>query len=339
MQIQRRPPTSTQLPDAITILRVKRKRGQEPLDALVIQQQQQHQQQRKRLNRISNSPSNDGCATPLLFALGETISESDFSDSTKLQALQDRLTQLSTQDNAMEVEVPEGGGGGGLSQRRTIATPAAKPPQFRVLAKQQVKLDNNSRPTRGIPQVLAAADLRRARCPITMFDAVAGGDDRGRMSMLPRDDDPYAEIALGCRAPTPSSAAHGAVDDLVPMVRDCLSLDQSVAAAAPEYVYDFYYARQPQSSDAMLSLGSVTWMVDEDIDDSTSEEEDDDVDSNSEGYYANDYPDDESASGSRGDEFYYSDEDLGAVDPRDDDAVDIGDIDGGGMYEGDDEYF
>ncbi|KAJ2436921.1 hypothetical protein GGF42_008795, partial [Coemansia sp. RSA 2424] len=157
MQIQRRPPTSTQLPDAITILRVKRKRGQEPLDALVIQQQQQHQQQRKRPNRISNSPPNDGCATPLLFALGETISESDFSDSTKLQALQDRLTQLSTQDDAMEVEVPEGGGG--LSQRRTIATPAAKPPQFRVLAKQQVKLDNSSRPIRGIPQVLAAADL------------------------------------------------------------------------------------------------------------------------------------------------------------------------------------
>ncbi|KAJ2744104.1 hypothetical protein GGI20_003244 [Coemansia sp. BCRC 34301] len=268
--------------DAITILRVKRKRDQEPLDALVLHKKQQNQ--RKKFSRLSNS-FDDECATPLLFALGETISESDFGDSGKLQALQDRLTQLSTTytgDNTMEVE-----------EERVVAN-RQPPQQFRVVSKQQVRLGDNYR--QGIPQVLSAADMRGRHAAqqraIAMFDAVT--DDRQDLrhqNLGPRD--PYAEIALG-HAPSPSPlpppAATG-VDDLVPMVRDYLSL--APADCAPEYVYDFYYARSAQSSDALLSMGSVTWMVDEDLDDESSDEDDEDEDSNSEGYYANDYPDDD----------------------------------------------
>ncbi|KAJ2689459.1 hypothetical protein IWW39_001484 [Coemansia spiralis] len=279
-------------PDAITILRVKRKRGQEPLDALVIQQESRLPTRQKTSH-----------STPILFALGETLSESDFSDTAKRQALQDRLTQLSSHPIEVEMEDTE-------RPLRPMDPPSA---QFRVLSKKQVKLAS----PRGIPQVLAAADLARAKLSITMFDAINEEDyvhpHQGAM-------DPYAEIALG-------SPRRGAVDELVPMVRDYLSLEHG----PPEYVYDFYYARQAQSADAMLSTGAVTWMDDtEDLVDSSDENGDEDEDSNSEGYYANDYPDDESLSG--GDEYEYSDDELEAREAPDD-AVDISDMDGGAMYQ------
>ncbi|KAJ2019210.1 hypothetical protein GGI01_001762 [Coemansia sp. RSA 376] len=261
-------------PEAITILRVKRKRGQEPIEALMVE---------PRL--LSRQKTNH---TGLVFALGETLTESDFSDTAKRQALQDRLTQLS---NHTEVEMEDT-----EQPTRPMHPPAA---QFRVLSKQQVKV------ARGIPQVLSAADIRNHRA-ITMFDAI-NEEDYVPPSTRP---DPYAEIALG--------APRGAVDDLVPLVRDYLSLDHS----APEYVYDFYYARQQQSADSMLHVGAVTWIDDtEDQADSSSEDGDEDEDSNSEGYYANDYPDDESVN-SR-DSYYYSDEEREHIQ---DGAVDICDM-------------
>ncbi|KAJ2862959.1 hypothetical protein GGH94_003926 [Coemansia aciculifera] len=271
-------------PEAITILRIKRKRGQEPLEALMVQEPRLFT--RQKTDRSS-----------LLFALGDTLTESDFGDSAKRQALQDRLAQLSSHT---EVEMED-------TERppRPMHPPSA---QFRVLSKQQVKA------ARGIPQVLSAADLRNHRA-IAMFDAI-NEEDYVPPSTRP---DPYAEIALG--------PPRGAVDDLVPLVRDHLSLDHS----APEYVYDFYYARQPQSADAMLSVGAVTWIDDtEDQADSSSDDGDEDEDSNSEGYYANDYPDDESVN-SR-DEYYYSDEEREHIQ---DDAVDICDM-SNTMYQDDD---
>ncbi|KAJ2731601.1 hypothetical protein IW152_004419 [Coemansia sp. BCRC 34962] len=288
MQAHRRTPGA---PDAITILRVKRKRGQEPLDALVIQQESRLPTRQKTSH-----------SEPLLFALGETLSESDFGDTAKRQALQDRLTQLCSHPTEVEMEDTE-------RPLRPLDPPSA---QFRVLSKQQVKLTS----PRGIPQVLAAADLARMKLPITIFDAINEED-----YVHPHcAQDPYAEIALG-------SPRRGAVDELVPMVRDYLSLEHG----PPEYVYDFYYARQVQSADAMLSMGAVTWMDDvENFVDSSDEGGDEDEDSNSEGYYANDYPDDESLSGR--DEYEYSDDELEA-DEAPDGAVDISDMDGGAMYQ------
>ncbi|KAJ1881939.1 hypothetical protein LPJ71_010215, partial [Coemansia sp. S17] len=76
------------------------------------------------------------------------------------------------------------------------------------------------------------------------------------------------------------------------------------------------------SADSMLHVGAVTWIDDtEDQADSSSEDGDEDEDSNSEGYYANDYPDDESVN-SR-DSYYYSDEEREHIQ---DGAVDICDM-------------
>ncbi|KAJ2828378.1 hypothetical protein GGI24_002407 [Coemansia furcata] len=292
MQAHRRP-SGADPHEAITILRVKRKRDQEPLDALVVQQQQQQQQMRPFARQKTTHTD------ALLFALGETISESDFSDLAKRQALQDRLTQLSS-NHPTEVEMEDT-----EQAPRPLDPPSA---QFRVLSKKRVQLA-----PRGIPQVLSAADLARSRQEITMFDAV---NEEEYVHPHRTTDDPYAELALG-------SPRQGAVDDLVPMVRDYLTLSHG----PPEYVYDFYYARQLQSADAQLSMGAVTWMDDaDDLDDSSSEDADDDEDSNSEGYYANDYPDDESLNSA--DEYYVDD----------DDAVDICNMDGGGTYQDDDDY-
>ncbi|KAJ1999800.1 hypothetical protein GGI02_000998 [Coemansia sp. RSA 2322] len=312
----------TESPNVITILRVKRKRGQEPLEALIIHQQKKKWTKEHSASSTPQTPSE----APQLFALGETISESDFGDEAIRQALQDRLTRLSKhRDDDMEVEVT----GTSPSGLKKIAQVLAPPPQakFRVVAaKQQVKLTSSAgggRRVGGIPQVLAAADLGRDRCSIKMFDAINEEEYAPQPQQQQRQPhgvrDPYAQVALG-----------SAVDELVPMVRNHLSLEK----VDPEYVYDFYYARQQAQGNALNAptVGSVTWI--DELDDLLADAEatdEDDEDSNAEDYYANDYPDDES--GSEMDDYYYSEEELEAREDRDD-AVDVGNMDGG-MYQGD----
>ncbi|KAJ1880586.1 hypothetical protein H4R99_007628 [Coemansia sp. RSA 1722] len=172
----------------ITILRVKRKRGQEPLDALVIHQQQQ-QSQRRRL-----TTDHDG----KVFELGQTLSQRDYDDQAKRQALQTRLAQLSqTADHTSMEDTP-------METIRLSET--RKQPRFRVNNSRQQAED---RPIRsGIPQVVAAY-MARHTADVRILDAVRD-DDQGPLD----------------------------VDDLVPLVRGGLALQNDDPEYLYDFYYE-----------------------------------------------------------------------------------------------------
>ncbi|KAJ2142453.1 hypothetical protein GGF45_003841, partial [Coemansia sp. RSA 551] len=134
----------------ITVLRIKRKRDQEPLEALVIHQQQQ--QRRKVPRGLSARNSTDSLAsewekskTPMLFKLGETISETDFSDSIKRQALQNRLKSLSKhkeehKEDDMDVEDTQAAP---PSTKPVAASADARQNTYRVIGKRELLMEED----------------------------------------------------------------------------------------------------------------------------------------------------------------------------------------------------
>ncbi|KAJ2352689.1 hypothetical protein GGF43_003689 [Coemansia sp. RSA 2618] len=300
----------------ITVLRIKRKRDQEPLEALVIHQQQQ--QRRKIPRGLSQRNSTDSLASelekskhPMLFKFGETISETDFGDSIKRRALQNRLKTLSKRkQDEMDVEESES-----APIKPTIPNaPAvdARQNTYRVVGKRELFMEEDV-PHGGaarrnmIPEVIPAADLNKEKQRIKMLDAIHADDFETVIER--RAPDPYADVALG---PTMNSRVANmdlqTADDLVPIVQSYLSFDSRHA----EYVYDFYYIQKAYDGvdPNMLrtsNVGSVLWIddVNEFLGECSSEFSDEDEDSNAEDFYRNDYPD-EPDSDDGMDEFYDS---------------------------------
>ncbi|CAG8810666.1 6299_t:CDS:2, partial [Dentiscutata erythropus] len=82
-----------------TIVRLKRKRNAEPLDALVVQQQLVKKPKRqgslpKDMKLVEEQKQNEGSSLPFVFRFAETVDEISFNDSTKSQQLKDRITKL-----------------------------------------------------------------------------------------------------------------------------------------------------------------------------------------------------------------------------------------------------
>ncbi|KAJ2081135.1 hypothetical protein H4R24_002557 [Coemansia sp. RSA 988] len=322
-------PCTDQANEDITILRIKRKRGQEPLEALVIHQQQQQQQRRRKIPRgLSGRNSNESLASewgssgalkePQLFAFGESLSEADFYDASKRQALQERLASLSKRRrDEMDIDDTERNTESmPVTSKRPVAQADTRQTTFRVIGKREVSLtdDTSGSPLAApagsisrIPEVIAVASWHKERQRIKMFDAI--NEDEFDTLLLGNSRDPYAEVALGAGNESKVMAAEPkTAEDLVPMVRDYLSF----AAGNPEYMYDFYYVRKSGSdlNPNILhasNVGAVLWVndINEFLADSDSNYEEEDEDSNAEDFYRNDYPD-EPESDSDMDEYCYS---------------------------------
>ncbi|CAG8849469.1 41912_t:CDS:2, partial [Gigaspora margarita] len=75
-----------------TIVRLKRKRNAEPLDALVVQQQLVKKPKRqgslpKDMKATEEQRINEDSSLPFVFRFAETVDEINFNDSTKSQQL------------------------------------------------------------------------------------------------------------------------------------------------------------------------------------------------------------------------------------------------------------
>ncbi|KAI9259034.1 hypothetical protein BY458DRAFT_517551 [Sporodiniella umbellata] len=78
--------------DQLTILRIKRKRTEEPLDALLVQQELEE----KRLKKTNDNKGVlkiSGTALPTVFRLAETVEEKSFSDLVEAKKLKDRIAR------------------------------------------------------------------------------------------------------------------------------------------------------------------------------------------------------------------------------------------------------
>ncbi|KAJ2399518.1 hypothetical protein GGI23_002608 [Coemansia sp. RSA 2559] len=324
----------------LTVLRVKRKRDQEPLDALVIHQQQRRVAKTRRTaasaSRSATPSIYDVDEGPVVFSLGETVSEDDFGNARKRAALQERLAMLQgkqqqqqSTDEMMDTDSEP------VVQKPANSMVDGRSTQFCVIGGRQVPLTDDVPPTAadiafelnyGIPQVYAATELNSstAHRRIKMFDAITEQDveslrmaeskeRREQQQQQQQQQQRIMPVSADQTQRDESRKDNMVEEELVPMVRDRLTFR---ATPTSEYVYDLYYMQSgpllaPRSApDA--SVGSVLWVddIDELLDANAPDSDgniDDDDDSNAEDYYANDYPDDpDSSSGVY--EYYYSSE-------------------------------
>ncbi|KAF9220492.1 hypothetical protein BS17DRAFT_315514 [Gyrodon lividus] len=271
-----------------TILRIKRKRTDEPLDALVVE------------SRFRRKKSRGGVD---VFQFAQTVENDAWEDQQIRLSLQSQISKLAQDSNESAK--------GQVSPVREVKPSAAPPhvsradnstPRYAVKATgEDAGVRFKRRPT-SPPKVLPSKDITQN--DFKMYDAVLEPQDS---SLPPMDSE---------------------MEKFLPMLQDYLTLHDTSSsgavstttntsftdvAAGDEYVWDVFYRRPYSSSEwnsFAANVGTVTGLppsaLDDDLsDESQSEEEDEaDEDSNAEEYYKNDYPDEEdSDSDSSGTQF------------------------------------
>ncbi|ORX58044.1 hypothetical protein DM01DRAFT_1333725 [Hesseltinella vesiculosa] len=244
-----------------TLLRIKRKRYEEPLDTLLVQEQLQRQRLDKRIrkNSLGQDQMTHAPQIPKVFRFAETVEEKSFANESEALKLRDRINKWSSTPVT--------------TQSTTDAQGPTKPvnqTRYRVIHEQ--------RPNPNMPPVVQSSAEKAVKDMFQMFDAVK--DESSNAKLLMDEDDEEADDIM-C--------------NFIPMVKEYLSLNDSMDE---DYVYDVYYCdvTNNPASFAGANIASLVWFDDQNEeymnDDSDSELGDfADEDSNAEDFYQNDYPD------------------------------------------------
>ncbi|KAG9315538.1 hypothetical protein JVU11DRAFT_3158 [Chiua virens] len=258
-----------------TILRIKRKRTEEPLDALVVESRSKRKKPRGGVD---------------IFQFAQTVEQHAWEDNVLRQHLQSQISRL-TKDSTSDTTRAQG-----PLDRETLEPPqsnnGARRYAVRVTGDEEHP-GSKRRPT-SPPKVISSKDIQRN--DFKMYDAVL--EDQGS----PVDPEmenflPMLQDYLTLQDATMSSVVAPGTNPY--------------AIPNEDYVWDVFYRRPYSLSEwnsFAANFGTVTGIPpsaedEEWSDNSESEEEDEaDEDSNAEEYYKNDYPDDE-----------YSDSDDGLV--------------------------
>ncbi|KAF6757558.1 hypothetical protein DFP72DRAFT_1168320 [Ephemerocybe angulata] len=285
--------TSTPQPAPYTILRIKRKRNEEPLDALVVE------------DKVRRKKSKGAVG---VFQYAQTVENNAWNDAKSQKEIQDAISKLSTMHAAIAEEKAKQK----TRQHSPLAARHGSPHTARRYT--IIEVDQNMSPTKQTPGSLPQSgsvkeDEQMPSVPdFKMYDAVPSVPD-----IKPVEEDPEMvkfqsmlsdylsinDIQLSPLSQSPS------------VIRTDASSNDSIPkppTAEDEYVWDVFY-HMPTSLTEWNDLANVGMLstfpaslFDEDYeDDSESELEDEaDEDSNEEDFYRNDYPDEESDS----DEFH-----------------------------------
>ncbi|KAI8069880.1 hypothetical protein BC940DRAFT_296391 [Gongronella butleri] len=253
----------------VTILRIKRKRFEEPLDTLLVQDQHKKQHTEKRIRRDSiakdKAPKTPAVVLPKVFRFAETVEEGSFSSASEAKKLKDRIARhmdpktrhIRTDDEKRKSKVDE-------------AKNIAKQARYRVL--------NQHRNSANLPPVVQSSDEKAVQDMFDMYDAVKD-EEKGPQLYMDEDEEDPDDIMC----------------NFIPMVKEYLSLKDK--DPEDDYVYDVYYCdvSSTQTSITGANVAELVWFDDDNEylnDDSDSELGDiEDEDSNAEDYYQNDYPD------------------------------------------------
>ncbi|KAL1935103.1 hypothetical protein VTP01DRAFT_4243 [Rhizomucor pusillus] len=266
----------------ITILRIKRKRNEEPLDALLLQDQSNAPDEKRLRKEGGNlSTSNlkiSATAFPTIFRLAETVEENSFKNLAEAEKLRERIARRAQP----------------LSRPRTPETTEerkdklmqdtmnkVRQARYRVINQNRARtLDDNT------PPVVQSSSEKAAQDLFQMYEAVREDEHQKQPKLFP-DEDLAEDDDIMC--------------NFIPMVKEYLTLNEKTAEESEDdYVYDVYYRDDSNHNLGISSanIGSLVWFDEETQfmnDDSESEPGDyGDEDSNAEDYYQNDYPDEES---------------------------------------------
>ncbi|TFY72883.1 hypothetical protein EVG20_g151 [Dentipellis fragilis] len=260
-----------------TILRIKRKRTDEPLDALVVQ------------SRIRRKKSRGGMN---VFQFAETLEQDAWDDERATKELQDRISTLAREQSSQVGAEP--------AREPLAAPPRADSGRQYTVINALGDLKPNPYAT-APPAVLSAKDLEKQKADFQMYDAILASENATPMDpeiekFLPMLQD---YLKVGETAPPASAASAPLPSPGVPPASN---------VEGPDYVWDVFFHRPGALNYTSVSnIGTLTGLpasfADPFSSDSESEPEDDaDEDSNAEEYYKNDYPDEEDSDGS--DEFH-----------------------------------
>ncbi|KAF7297734.1 Iwr1 domain-containing protein [Mycena kentingensis (nom. inval.)] len=280
-----------------TILRIKRKRNEEPLDALVVE---------SRRRKKSRGGAGVGVGA---FQFAQTVENDAWDDERKKRDIQDQVSRLAAAE-AQQPPVPP------------AVAPTAEPPspvsardeiqrRYRVIMQEEPERPPKRRFPSSPPKILSAKDVAAKRAAndkaFTMYDAVLAAEKAAAVGV---DEE---------------------MDKFMPMLSEYLKInDISVAdgslssstSSVDDYVWDVFYHRPTTLSEwnaAAANVATLTGLpasITDPYDSASDSEEEDeaDEDSNAEEYYKNDYPDEEDNSEEErsSDDFYDdSEEDNG----------------------------
>ncbi|KAF9126081.1 hypothetical protein BGW39_006952 [Mortierella sp. 14UC] len=294
------PPTNTQSNDeGLTILRIKRRRNEEPLDTLVVQEQLEKmagKKQKKTEDEIQREKDNTAAGIEKITNMAE-------SSPRPRSRLMDRHT------SDYEERVNERRGNLAEAKRQEARTA-----RYRVINQKRSGL---STPESRLPPKVKSSSEVAAEAELEMF----------KMYDAVKEDEPKTKQQLAKEAEEADIMCN-----FLPMVREYLtisdkkvdpkiSVDETAVSgrllsmsnrrvdtgnasdSEDEYVYDIYYrdVNADHAKESQRAIGSLLWFSDDENnfmnEDDSSDDDYEDSDSNAEDYYQNDYPEDELSEG------------------------------------------
>ncbi|KAG1148502.1 hypothetical protein G6F37_010846 [Rhizopus arrhizus] len=261
----------------LTILRIKRKRTEEPLDALLLHQENEEKRLKKN-NENKSVLKVSATALPTVFRLAETVEEASFSNLDEAKKLKDRIARrIQPGTSRPQTPVSREERKEQLMQKQSDVSKKAR---YRVINQNRSKTVEQNAP----PVVQSSAE-KAAQDLFQMFEAVRE-DETNNNNKQPKlfvDEDADDVDDIMC--------------NFIPMIKEYLTLNEK-EPEDDDYVYDVYYREEHNPVVNTSNVGSLVWfdgateyMDDNDTDSEIGDVEDED--SNAEDYYQNDYPEEE----------------------------------------------
>ncbi|CAL1713507.1 unnamed protein product [Somion occarium] len=274
METQQRQDTQS---ESYTIVRIKRKRNEEPLDALVVDQGPRKKRSKAGLN---------------VFRFAETVEVEAWEDERKKKDLEERITALARESSKKKQTIPETS----VIPAEPIQPPVRQPQvdpsrSYTVIPSESKDLSKRRIPT-SPPKILTSKDYEQQRQPsVTIYEAIPSSTSLASAPSM--NIDPEVEKFL------PLLQEYLKVSDTVPSFPQ-EGPSSSQPSKEDDYVWDVFYSHPASYKQLFDSLNvgmvsglphSASGYIDSDTDSDMGEE---DEDSNAEDSYKNDYPEDES---------------------------------------------
>ncbi|ORZ02873.1 hypothetical protein BCR43DRAFT_482313 [Syncephalastrum racemosum] len=270
------------MPQQMNFVRIKRKRNEEPLEALLFQEglsdaghpNEKRSRKHDPLATSDSSLSVNAVALPTIFRLVETVDEKSFTNVADVQKLKERLSrrsQINVRPHTPETSEERKDRLAEQHQRN------AKQARYRVIAQNRSKAEDG----RNADGKTSEQEISQL---LDMYEAVREEDIK-QPKLFPGEecDDPDDIMC-----------------NFIPMVKEYLTLNEKTPMESDEYVYDVYYRDDSNANVSVHStnVASLVWYDDADYMNNNDEDselgDNEDEDSNAEDYYQNDYPDTES---------------------------------------------
>ncbi|KAJ7043837.1 hypothetical protein C8F04DRAFT_1250469 [Mycena alexandri] len=274
-----------------TILRIKRKRNEEPLDALGMPLYPFVESRRRKKSRGGVG----------VFQFAQTVEHDAWEDDKRKRDIEDQVSRLA-RESASAILEPK------PTARTSPSIPKDDPVRrYRIIAQEEEEVSAKRRLPTSPPKVISAKDVlpKTKDTGFKLYDAVLSADkaqtaqvDEEMEKFLPMLNEYLTLNDISISAPSSSVAENSA---------------PSTSTSTDDYVWDIFYHRPATLSEwnEAANVGTLTGLPPSitdpyDSDEDSEEEDEADEDSNAEEYYKNDYPDEEdhSESDDSGDEFH-----------------------------------